>query len=130
MRPSPSPVVLDWLRSMPVHELATTTICVAEIGYGLARLPYGRRRSQQEAAFAAYRARVFEDRIFGFDILAADAYGELVAARQHLNRPLVGPDGFIAAIALSRGLSVATGDVGGFIDCGFPVANPWDPRVG
>jgi len=126
MRPSPSSVVLAWLRSIPVHELATTTICVAEIGYGLARLPYGRRRSQQEAAFASYRAQVFEDRIFAFDVLAADAYGELVASRERLGRPLEGPDGFIAAIALSRGLSVATRDVGGFGDCGFSVVNPWD----
>jgi predicted nucleic acid-binding protein len=128
MRPSPSPVVLAWLRSIPVYEFATTTICVAEIGYGLARLPYGRRRSQREAAFATYRARIFPDRIFGFDVLAADAYGELVAARERLGRPLEGVDGLIAAIALSRGLSVATRDVGGFSDCGFPVVNPWDAR--
>lgn len=128
MRPSPSAVVLAWLRSTPVHELATTTICIAEIGYGLARLPYGRRRSQQEAAFASYRAQIFEGRVFAFDALAADTYGELVASRERLGRPLDGPDGLIAAIVLSRGLSVATRDVGGFSDCGFPVVNPWGAR--
>jgi predicted nucleic acid-binding protein len=128
MRPLPSAAVLAWLRSMPLHELATTTICVAEIGYGLARLPYGRRRTQREAAFARYRAHIFEDRIFAFDVLAADAYGELVAVRERLGRPLEGADGLIAAIALSRGVSVATRDVGGFGDCGFPVVNPWDTR--
>jgi len=113
---------------MPVHELATTTICVAEIGYGLARLPYGRRRAQLEAAFARYRARVFEERIFAFDLNAADAYGELAAARERLRRPLGGPDGSIAAIALSRSVSVATRNVSGFFDCGFPIINPWDVR--
>jgi predicted nucleic acid-binding protein len=126
MRASPSSAVLAWLRSMPVYELATTTVSIAEIGYGLARLPYGRRRSQRESAFASYRAQVFGDRIFSFDVLAGDAYGELVAARERLGRPLEGPDGWIAAVALSRGLSVATRDVGGFSDCGFPVINPWD----
>jgi predicted nucleic acid-binding protein len=126
MRPSPSSVVLTWLRSIPVYELATTTICVAEIGYGLARLPYGRRRSQQEAAFSSYRTQIFEDRIFAFDVPAADAFGELAASRERLGRPIGGPDGLIAAIALSRGLSVATRDVGGFSECGFPVINPWE----
>ncbi|HEX3884528.1 MAG TPA: type II toxin-antitoxin system VapC family toxin [Stellaceae bacterium] len=126
MRPEPSPSVLAWLRSMPLFELATATICIAEIGYGLARLPYGRRRAQREAAFSNYRARVFEDRIFPFDALAADAYGELVASRERSGRPLEGPDGFIAAIALSRGFRVATRDVGGFAGCGFAVVNPWD----
>lgn len=130
MRPSPSSAVLTWLRSIPVHELATTTICVAEIGYGLARLPYGRRRSQQEAAFASYRTQIFAERIFAFDVPAADAYGELVASCERLGRPIEGPDGLIAAIALSRGLSVATRNVGGFRDCGFPIVNPWETGHG
>jgi predicted nucleic acid-binding protein len=126
MTPSPSLAVLAWLRAMPVFDLATTTICIAEIGYGLARLPFGRRRRQREALFNSYRAQVFENRIFPFDALAADIYGELIAARDRSGRPLEGPDGFIAAIAVSRGASVATRDIGGFEGCGIPVVNPWN----
>ncbi|HZK91708.1 MAG TPA: PIN domain-containing protein [Stellaceae bacterium] len=58
MLPSPSLVVLSWLRGVPIFELATTAICIAEIGYGLARLPFGRRRSEREARFNTYRAQV------------------------------------------------------------------------
>jgi predicted nucleic acid-binding protein len=126
MSPSPSPAVLAWLDAVPIFELATTTINVAEIRYGLARLPFGRRRSDLEARFNNYRARVFESRVFGFDTLAADTYGELVAARERSGRPLDGPDGFIAAIAASRGLGVATRDIGDFDSCGLQVMNPWD----
>jgi predicted nucleic acid-binding protein len=127
MLPSPSPAVLAWLRGSPIFELATTTICVAEINYGLARLPFGRRRAEREAKFNNYRGQIFENRVFAFDTLAADAYGELVAARERSGRPLEGADGFIAAIALSRGLDIATRDVRGFEGCGVRVINPWAP---
>jgi toxin FitB len=126
MSPSPSVVVLAWLRAMSIGELATTTICLAEIGYGLARSPLRRRRREREALFGRYRAEIFENRIFAFDGLAADIYGELVAGRDRIGRPLVGPDGFIAAIAASRRLGIATRDVSGFEDCGIPVINPWN----
>lgn len=130
MLPSPSLAVLAWLRGLPTFELATTTICVAEINYGLARLPFGRRRAEREAKFNNYRAQIFEDRVFVFDALAADAYGELVAVRERSGRPLEGADGFIAAIALSRGLDIATCDVRGFEGCGIRVINPWGPDAG
>jgi hypothetical protein len=126
MLPSSSPVVLAWLRGVPIFELATTTICIAEIGYGLARLPFGRRRREREAQFNNYRALVFENRIFAFDALAADTYGELIAGRERSGRPLGAPDGFIGAIALSRSLRVATRVIGGFEGCGIDVINPWE----
>src|ERR1700733_7706480 len=108
MLPFPSPLVMEWLAARPAFELATTTISIAEIGFGLARLPFGRRRTEREKLFNSLFARSFADRILGFDRLAADAYGELVAARERSGRPLEGPDGFIAAIAASRGLGIAT----------------------
>ena len=103
---------------------------VAEIGFGLARLPFGRRRSDRETLFHYYRTEIFADRVFAFDELAADVYGELVADRERSGRPLRGPDGFIAAIAASRGLAFATRDVGGFADCGIDVIDPWDAVPG
>jgi hypothetical protein len=127
MLPSPSLAVMDWLASTPTFDLATTTISIAEIGYGLARLPFGRRRAERERLFASLLARSIGDRIFGFDHLAADAYGELAASRERGGRPLLGFDGLIAAIALSRGASVATRDTSGFAGCGIPVLNPWEP---
>ena len=130
MRLSPSPTVMDWLAARPAFELATTTISVAEIGFGLARLPFGRRRAERERTFDGFLARSFGDRIFAFDRLAADTYGELVAARERSGRPLGGPDGFIVAIAASRGLGIATRDTGGFEGCGVSLVNPWDTRSG
>jgi toxin FitB len=126
MRLSPSPVVLAWLRSTSVFELATTTINVAEIGCGLARLPFGRRRARLDAGFQNFVGRLFESRIFGFDDLAAESFAELAAARERSGRPFQRFDGLIAAIASSRRLGVATRDIGGFEGCGIALVNPWD----
>ncbi len=62
MLPSPSQMVLAWLRAVPLFELSTT-INLAEIRYGLARLSFGRCRSELEARFDNYRVRVFDSRI-------------------------------------------------------------------
>src|SRR5258707_12968880 len=124
MRPSPSLLVMDWLAARPAFDLATTTISIAEVGFGLARLPFGRRRTERERLFVNLLARSFGDRIFGFDRYAADTYGELVAARERGGRPLLGFDALIAAIAASRGLGIATRDVRGFEGCGIPVISP------
>lgn len=41
MRPSPSPRVRDWVNAQAPGELCTTAVTVAEIRYGLERLPDG-----------------------------------------------------------------------------------------
>jgi predicted nucleic acid-binding protein len=125
MRASPDPVVLDWLRARPVVDLATTTITLAEIRYGLARLRFGRRRRDLETKFNSFVSRGLSDRTFDFDAAAAEAYGDLVVARERAGRPLEGFDGLIAAIAKSRGLAVATRDMQDFAACGIPVVSPW-----
>lgn len=95
----------------------------------MARLPFGRRRYDLESRFNNYLVRVFANRVFGFDAAAADAYGELVAERARIGRPLQRFDGLIAAIASSRGLGVATRDIRGFEGCGIQVVNPWEPTA-
>src|SRR4051794_12036784 len=128
MRPRPEPRVMDWLQAQAIQELATTTITLAEIGLGLARLPESRRRFNLEAKFQTFVARGLGPRVFGFDAAAATVYGEIVAARERGGRPLNGFDGLIAAIARARDAAIATRNVGDFADCGVPVVNPWDKQ--
>jgi predicted nucleic acid-binding protein len=42
-RPTPSPAVMAWMRSQPAAALFTTTITEAELLYGIALLPEGKR---------------------------------------------------------------------------------------
>jgi hypothetical protein len=58
MKPSPSEAVIDWVRARTGSELFTTSITLAEILYGIARLPDGRRkellRTTASDVFAAF----------------------------------------------------------------------------
>src|SRR5258708_3703107 len=125
MRTDPEPAVLDWLRQQPMRELATTTITVAEINYGLARLAAGQRRRNLEKQFFSFLSHGLASRIFDFDQPAADIYGDIMIAREKAGRRLEGSDGLIAAIARSRNASIATRNVADFEGCGVAVVNPW-----
>ena len=125
MRASPEPRVLRWLETQPLEALATTSINLAEIRYGLARLPGGRRRRDLETRFDTFASRGFGSRIFDFDRAAAEIYGDLAALRESSGRRLEGFDGLIAAIAASRGAAIATRNAEDFTDCGLTVISPW-----
>ena len=125
MRAIPDPAVVGWLAAQPLPELATTTINLAQIRHGLARLPFGRRRRDLEMKFNSFALRGFANRILDFDTTAADVYGDLVVARERGGRRLEGFDGLIAAIAKARGLPIATRNTEDFEGCGIDVKNPW-----
>ena len=61
LRPRPADAVKRWMRAQPSTNLFTTSICEAEILYGVALLPAGRRRSALEEEVAA----IFRDDFFG-----------------------------------------------------------------
>jgi predicted nucleic acid-binding protein len=125
MRPAPDRRVMGWLRAQSFERLTTTAVSVAEVNYGLCRLPSGRRRDDLRARFRALLARGFGERILAFAI-AADLYGEIVAARHRVGRPIEAFDAMIAAIARSSAATIATRDVTGFEGCGVRVLNPWE----
>ena len=126
MRATPDPAVLRWLAAQPLSEFATTTINLAEVRYGLARLPFGRRRRDLEIKFDSFALRGFANRVLDFDAQAADVYGDLVVAREHAGRRVEGFDGLISAIAKSRGLPIATRNTSDFEGFGIAVINPWN----
>lgn len=125
IKPSPDPRVMAWLRGQSLADVATTAVSLAEINYGLCRLPRGRRRDDLEARIRTFLARGFGDRILVFDAPAAGVYGEVVTARQSAGRPIDAFDAMIAAIARSRAATVATRNVADFDGCGVPVLDPW-----
>lgn len=126
MRPAPSEAVLRWAAGQPAARLFTTTITQAEILFGLALLPDGRRRSGLVAAAEQMFAADFAGRVLPFDAAAATAFAPIAAGRRHKGRPTGAFDAQIAAIAASRGAALATRNVADFLDCGLPIVNPWD----
>ncbi len=121
------PAVVAFLRRQPHDTVFIPAICEAEIRYGLARLPAGRRRDTLTATMAAFFANGFAGRILPFDSVCAAFYGELHAARDAAGRPISVADAMIAATARAHGAAVATRNVTDFAGCGIAVVNPWQP---
>jgi predicted nucleic acid-binding protein len=125
LRPNCADSVKRWMHAQPSTSLFTTTICEAEIFYGIALLPAGRRRATLEAAVESIFRVDFGGRILPFDSTAARAFADISAARRRLGRPIGAFDAQIAAIARSHGATVATRDIDDFNDCGIKIVNPW-----
>jgi predicted nucleic acid-binding protein len=125
LRPSPTDQVKRWIEAQPPMSLFTTAICEAEILYGLALMPDGRRRIALRSAVAAIFAEDFSGRILAFDSAAARAFADLTAARRRSGRPIAEFDAQIAAIACVHGAAVATRNVDDFAGCGIKVVSPW-----
>ena len=124
MRPEPVSTVLAWLREQPGNDLYTTAITVAEIRYGIARLPDGRRRTAlNQAAGEVFAA--FPDQVLAFDLAAADAYAAVVAHRDNLGVPIDGFDAQIAAICRTHAAVLATRNTKDFVSTGIRIINPW-----
>ncbi|WP_243063348.1 type II toxin-antitoxin system VapC family toxin [Humibacter sp. RRB41] len=114
----------DWLTTISPSDLYTTSVTRAEIRYGIARLPHGRRRDDIEGRADALFAEI-DDRTLTFSSRAADAYGDIVATREHDGRPIGVLDAQIAAIARIHRAAVATRNVTDFEGCGVDVVNPY-----
>jgi len=125
MRPEPHPGVLAWVAAQPRALLYTTHINQAEILYGIAALPEGRRRASLASAAEAMFAEEFAGRMLPFGAAAAARYPGIVLARRRAGIPIEGFDALIAATALAAGASVATRDTGGFSGCGLALIDPW-----
>lgn len=125
MRPAGSPAVLEWARAQSAAELHLTAVTVAEVRYGVARLPEGRRKetlhTSAEEIFAA-----FADKMLPFDTAAAEQYAAIVAARDRAGRPIEPFDALIASICKATGGSLATRNGKDFEHTGVGVVDPWD----
>jgi toxin FitB len=126
MYPSPPRAVMEWVSIHPYDELYTASVCQAEILAGLAVMPHGRRRQRLEQEASAMFASDFADQVLPFDTNATASYASILVARRRMGRPISTEDLMIAAIALSRGASVVTRNVGDFDGCGVAVINPWN----
>lgn len=125
MRREPGAKVMAWLGEQPIAAVFTTTLTQAEVFYGLALLPKGRRRDDLVAAARPMFEVDFAGRVLPFDIDAALAYPDIAAGRRQAGQPISQIDAQIAAIVRSRGARLATRNVRDFTDCGITVVNPW-----
>jgi predicted nucleic acid-binding protein len=125
LRPVPEPSVLDWLANQPRASLFTTTVTRGEVLYGIRLLSDGKRRRGLWDVAQKIFSEDFAAQVLCFDSDAADIYAEIAASRRTAGKPISQVDAMIAAMARSRGASLATRNVKDFEDCGVDVVNPW-----
>lgn len=126
MRTIPDERILRWLDRYPPSELFVTAVTVGELGYGIVRLPAGKRKSELSGKLAALLSDVFGDQILPYDGVAAVHYSDIVAGRERAGRPIETADAQIAAICRCYPACLATRNVKDFVDTGLMVLNPWD----
>ncbi len=117
--------VAAWLDRQSAETLFIATISIAEILFGVAALPAGRRRVRLAEAFEIEVQRLFAGRIMSFDLAAARAYASIMSGARARGLAVSVPDGQIAAIATANRLSVATRDEAPFRAAGLRTVNPW-----
>ena len=125
MRPGPDATVVDWVAGQAATNLYLSTVSEAELRFGVEILPSGARRDRLLDEVEGMLREDFAGRVLSFDSAAAQAYATIAAARRAAGRPINHADCQIAAIARSRGASVATRDIDDFERSGIDVINPW-----
>ncbi|MBR8232678.1 MULTISPECIES: type II toxin-antitoxin system VapC family toxin [unclassified Burkholderia] len=125
LRREPNPAVIEWLDAQNVETLFLAAISLAEMRFGVAALPEGRRRDWLEQSIERRVVPLFRGRILPFDDAASKAYASLRAKARGMGNAMASADGFIAATAVANGLIVATRDVAPFEAAGLRVIDPW-----
>lgn len=124
MKSDPDEHVVDWIRANRGDNRYTTAVTLAEIGYGMERLPAGQRKERLRVA-AGEIFDAFERQILPFDHAAANLYPGIVATRDQSGQPIDGFDAQIAAICRAHGAALVTRNIKDFRDTGIDVIDPW-----
>lgn len=123
LKPEPHQAVLDWLNAQEPATLYITMINLAELLAGVE----GSRRAVA-ARLWGRRCPVlglFERRVLDFDAKAAEAFAPSYAGAQAQGNPIGFADCAIAAIARTKGFTVATRNLRDFRGSGVKVMDPW-----
>jgi predicted nucleic acid-binding protein len=122
MKTSPDPRVAAWLQALDATSLAVSTVTIAEIAYGLARLPAGRRRDDLVSGFEGLLEALS---IVALDDAAAREAGRLRALREAAGLASSPSDMMIAGCVSAAGASLATRNLRDFAGLDLEVLDPW-----
>ena len=124
MRPEPDATVIAWLNEQAAQTLYLSSVTLAELLFGIRALPAGKRKNMLDRALTEL-LELFKGRVLPFDTDAARRYADLAVTARNGGRGFPTPDGYIAAVAASRGFIVASRDTSPYKAAGVKVINPW-----
>jgi predicted nucleic acid-binding protein len=121
----PDPGVLAWIDAQAIETLYLSAITVAELRFGLAIMPEGKRRSIYQDRLEREVLPAFMGRVLPFDLDSSQAYATLMGRAKAEGKTIGKADGYIAATAFARALTIATRDVAPFQAAGLTIIKPW-----
>ncbi len=125
MRPKPDPRVLAWVDAQPANQLVICAVTVAEILYGIALMPDGKRKQGLLDMASAMFDEDFAGNILPFDAAATVHYAEIAAESEARGRVAGMADAQIAAIGRLHDAVVATRNIRHFESLGVGLVDPW-----
>lgn len=130
-KPRCHPAVRAWVRARPPEALFLSEVTMAEIRFGIGRLPPGDPlRPRLEAWIDSDLRPWFAGRVLPVNEDALVEWRWMVERGRAERHTFAQPDLFLAAIAALRGLCVVTRNVADFARAGVPVLDPWAAPVG
>lgn len=124
-KPVPDENVVTWLDAQAIETLFISAITIAELRFGIAAMPSGKRQTILRDRLESEVITHFAERILSFDIVASQFYSALMARARASGKAIGTADGYIAATAAANGFSVATRDSSPFEAAGLKVIDPW-----
>jgi toxin FitB len=125
MRPRPDFGVMEWLSTADEDRLFLSVATLAELRYGVERLPAGKKRARLHEWLETELINRFEGRVTGIDEAVAATWGKLMARAEAVGRPLGVMDGFLAATASVHQMMVVTRNETDFAAAAIKTFNPW-----
>ena len=124
VKPRPNPGVIRWMESADEDRVFLSVISLAELRYGVKRLPSGARRTRLEQWLHDELPLRFEGRTLSVNDKIAEAWGRTVSRSETLGRPIGAMEAFLSATAEVHRLTLITRNVSDFPML-KAVLNPW-----
>jgi predicted nucleic acid-binding protein len=124
VRPFPNAAVVEWLASVPSERLFLSALTIGELKRGITRLPESKKKTKLLGWLETLLAD-YSDRIISVDRTIAEMWGMLQARAEDAGQKMSIIDGYIAATAAARQMTVVTRNEDDFAPSHQAVFNPW-----
>ena len=125
LRPEPLPAVTKLLSDRR-REVYLSTVVVAEMEFGVARLADSKQRDRLRAFVDDIVVRS-ESRVLLPDLATAIVFGKLKGHLRAVGKPIADLDLLIASQAIAAGMQLVTRNVSDMARTGARIINPWQP---